>query len=271
MTPGFAPAAEAKVTQGFVEAAQTQPLTAAASALPDRPIVFARDRRDGSFWGTSFGLNALKAPEVHENSLMDVDDADVDESQYYEEPREAIAARTGTKLPTYADDAVDNLHSHRSTYSMHDAKHMKNKVSYDLFSTSSKTPSSTERAQEDSTTIVPTKSSHKHGSSSKALDDKDDGLDFESLLASQDFGGSSKSKKSKKTLDADAWSDEKPKKSKKSKKSSDGASGDDDDAADDDFSAESIERSLSEDKTHKGKKLSPDDSVPAWISFGRRR
>lgn len=257
------------MTKGFVNAAQAQPFTAAASALPDRPIVFARDRRDGSFWGTSFGLNALKAAEVHENSLMEGDDQDVDESQYYEEPRESIAARTGTKLPTYADDAVDNLHSHRSTYSMHDAKHMKNKVSYDLFSTSSKTLSSTERAQEESTTIVPKRSSHEHRTSSKTSKDKDDDLDFESLLASQNFGGSSKSKKSKETLDADAWSDEKSKKSKKSKKSSDRNSFDGEDDEDDDFSAESIERSLHEDKEHKGEKLSLDDSVPAWISFGR--
>merc|ERR1712164_180171 len=56
------------------------------------------------------------------------------EAEHYEEPREAVAARTGTPLPTYADDAVDHLHQHRNTYSMHDAKHMKHKISYDLFS-----------------------------------------------------------------------------------------------------------------------------------------
>ena len=99
-------------------------------------IVYAKDRHDGSFWGTSYGLDALKPPEIHQNSLMIDDEQNVDETEYYEEPREAVAARTGAKLPTYADDAVDHLHQHRSTYSMHDAKHMKHKISYDLFSSS---------------------------------------------------------------------------------------------------------------------------------------
>jgi hypothetical protein len=69
--------------------------------------------------------------------MMD-DDENVDDTQYYEEPREVIASRTGTALPSYADDARDQLqNSHRSTYSMHEAKHMKHKIpSYDLFETS---------------------------------------------------------------------------------------------------------------------------------------
>jgi len=101
----------------------------------DKPVVFASDRRDGSFWATAYGLDALKPATVHKNAFMVEDARDVDESEYYEEPRELLAARTGRALPTYADDAKDNLHQHRSTYSMHDAKNMKTgKVSYDLFS-----------------------------------------------------------------------------------------------------------------------------------------
>ena len=68
--------------------------------------------------------------------MMD-DDEDFDDTQYYEEPREVIASRTGTSLPSYADDTRDQLHSHHSTYSMHEAKHMKHKIpSYDLFANS---------------------------------------------------------------------------------------------------------------------------------------
>jgi len=101
-------------------------------------VVYARDRHDGSFWGTAFGLDSIKAPTFHQNSLMMDDDEDFDDTQYYEEPREVIASRTGTSLPTYADDTRDQLqNSHHSTYSMHEAKHMKHKIpSYDLFENS---------------------------------------------------------------------------------------------------------------------------------------
>ena len=117
-----------------VQATPAQPVAPVA----DAPVVYASQRHDGSFWATAYGLDALKPPSVHKNAFMIEDSKDIDETEYYEEPREVIAKRTGRALPTYADDAKDNLHQHRSTYSMHDAKNMKTgKVSYDLFSRAS--------------------------------------------------------------------------------------------------------------------------------------
>jgi len=126
---GYAPARQAEVSQ-------YSPAVEASTSKTN--VVYARDRHDGSFWGTAFGLDSIKAPTFHQNSLMMDDDEDFDDTQYYEEPREVIASRTGTSLPSYADDARDQLqNSHHSTYSMHEAKHMKHKIpSYDLFENS---------------------------------------------------------------------------------------------------------------------------------------
>ena len=87
--------------------------------------------------------------------MMD-DDENVDDTQYYEEPRDVIASRTGTPLPSYADDARDQLqNSHRSTYSMHEAKHMKHKIpSYDLFENSKSHRGDDDVDEEDSGTTI---------------------------------------------------------------------------------------------------------------------
>jgi hypothetical protein len=127
---------QAQAATSVLKPEQTQPeLAQPVTPAADKPVVYASQRHDGSFWATAYGLDALTPPSVHKNAFMIEDSKDIDETEYYEEPREVIAERTGRPLPTYADDAKDNLHQHRSTYSMHDAKHMKtDKVSYDLFS-----------------------------------------------------------------------------------------------------------------------------------------
>jgi hypothetical protein len=140
---------------------------------------------------------------------MDDDAATVNEAEYYEEPREAIAARTGTPLPTYADDAVDHLHQHRNTYSMHDAKHMKHKISYDLFSTDGSSKSrrrdKTDGDSDDESAGTSTKS--------KSRAKHDDGqVDFDSLVKSQNF----EKKGSKAAKVTEESIEEVPKKSRRS-------------------------------------------------------
>ena len=170
--------ARAAVVQRLPPATQA----AAAAAPSAAPIVYAKDRHDGSFWGTAYGLDALKGTEVHQNALMSDDSAPVNEAEYYEEPREAVAARTGTPLPTYADDAVDHLHQHRNTYSMHDAKHMKHKISYDLFSADGSSKSRGKR--DDGSNVESAGASTRRKSKTK----RDDGrVDFDSLVESQNF------------------------------------------------------------------------------------
>ena len=272
MPSRFAPAVQAPVTSSTTTGAQ---------------IVYAKDRHDGSFWGTSYGLDALKPPEIHQNSLMIDDEQNVDETEYYEEPREAVAARTGAKLPTYADDAVDHLHQHRSTYSMHDAKHMKHKISYDLFS-SSASKMSDSYDDDDVDEDTGDASGHRRKK-------HDEGLDFDALAESQNFvpKGSSKHKREK-----NPWDDSVERVPKK-KSSHRGGSVDfdeDDDEGDenlptlaqqmhgsskhshkskkhasksDAYSADALEESFAED----GADAEPeheddDDGTPAWIQWG---
>ena len=203
-----------------VQAAPAQPVAPVA----DAPVVYASQRHDGSFWATAYGLDALKPPSVHKNAFMIEDSKDIDETEYYEEPREVIAKRTGRALPTYADDAKDNLHQHRSTYSMHDAKNMKTgKISYDLFSRASTgagsdddidmenmenndadtdfdvsnlmvgsddftmRPSKRESFAEDSTERVPSRSSSSHSKHKSHSDDSDEYTD-ENVAAAGDDG-----------------------------------------------------------------------------------
>ena len=185
--PALAPARQV-VPSRFAPAVQA-PVT--SSTTSDKPIVYAKDRHDGSFWGTSYGLDALKPPEIHQNSLMIDDEQNVDETEYYEEPREAVAARTGAKLPTYADDAADHLYHHRSTYSMHDAKHMKHKISYDLFS-SSASKASDSYDDDDDDVDEDTRDAHGHGRKKH-----DESVDFEALAESQSFVPKESSKHNK--------------------------------------------------------------------------
>ena len=186
--------------------------------------MYAKDRHDGSFWGTSYGLDALKPPEIHQNSLMIDDEQNVDETEYYEEPREAVAARTGAKLPTYADDAADHLYHHRSTYSMHDAKHMKHKISYDLFS-SSASKASDSYDDDDDDVDEDTRDAHGHGRKKH-----DESVDFEALAESQSFVPKESSKHNK-----NPWDDsvERAPKKKSSHRSS-SADFDEDDDVDED-------------------------------------
>jgi hypothetical protein len=202
-----------------VQAAPAQPVAPVA----DAPVVYASQRHDGSFWATAYGLDALKPPSVHKNAFMIEDSKDIDETEYYEEPREVIAKRTGRALPTYADDAKDNLHQHRSTYSMHDAKNMKTgKISYDLFSRASTgagsdddidmenmenndadtdfdvsnlmvgsddftmRPSKRESFAEDSTERVPSRSSSSHSKHKSHSDDSDEYTDENVAAAGDD-------------------------------------------------------------------------------------
>ena len=216
--PAQQPAAGVPTTLAPARAAVVQRLPpatqAAAAAAPSAaPIVYAKDRHDGSFWGTAYGLDALKGTEVHQNALMSDDSAPVNEAEYYEEPREAVAARTGTPLPTYADDAVDHLHQHRNTYSMHDAKHMKHKISYDLFSADGSSKSRGKR--DDGSNVESAGASTRRKSKTK----RDDGrVDFDSLVESQNF---EKKKGAKKAARVTEESVEKvPKKSRRRASSS---------------------------------------------------
>jgi len=202
-----------------VQVVPAQPVAPVA----DAPVVYASQRHDGSFWATAYGLDALTPPSVHKNAFMIEDSKDIDETEYYEEPREVIAKRTGRALPTYADDAKDNLHQHRSTYSMHDAKNMKTgKISYDLFSRASTgagsdddidmdnmenddadtdfdvsnlmvgsddftmRPSERESFAEDSTERVPSRSSSSHSKHKSHSDDNDEYNDDENVAAAGD-------------------------------------------------------------------------------------
>lgn len=248
--------------------------------------MYAKDRHDGSFWGTSYGLDALKPPEIHQNSLMIDDEQNVDETEYYEEPREAVAARTGAKLPTYADDAADHLYQHRSTYSMHDAKHMKHKISYDLFS-SSASKASDSYDDDDDDVDEDTRDAHGHGRKKH-----DESVDFEALAESQSFVPKESSKHKK-----NPWDDsvERAPKKKSSHRGSSADFDEDDDEGDenlptlaqqmhgsskhshkskkhasksDAYSADALEESFAEDDVdHDHEHEDDDEGIPAWIQW----
>ena len=279
--PALAPARQV-VPSRFAPAVQA-PVT--SSTTSDKPIVYAKDRHDGSFWGTSYGLDALKPPEIHQNSLMIDDEQNVDETEYYEEPREAVAARTGAKLPTYADDAADHLYQHRSTYSMHDAKHMKHKISYDLFS-SSASKASDKYDDDDDDVDEDTRDAHGHGRKKH-----DESVDFEALAESQSFVPKESSKHNK-----NPWDDsvERAPKKKSSHRSSSADFDEDDDEGDenlsthaqhgsskhshkskkhasksDAYSADALEESFAEDDVdHDHEHEDDDEGIPAWIQWG---
>ena len=279
--PALAPARQV-VPSRFAPAVQA-PVT--SSTTSDKPIVYAKDRHDGSFWGTSYGLDALKPPEIHQNSLMIDDEQNVDETEYYEEPREAVAARTGAKLPTYADDAADHLYHHRSTYSMHDAKHMKHKISYDLFS-SSASKASDSYDDDDDDVDEDTRDAHGHGRKKH-----DESVDFEALAESQSFVPKESSKHNK-----NPWDDsvERAPKKKSSHRSSSADFDEDDDEGDenlsthaqhgsskhshkskkhasksDAYSADALEESFAEDDVdHDHEHEDDDEGNPAWIQWG---
>ena len=278
--PALAPARQV-VPSRFAPAVQA-PVT--SSTTSDKPIVYAKDRHDGSFWGTSYGLDALKPPEIHQNSLMIDDEQNVDETEYYEEPREAVAARTGAKLPTYADDAADHLYHHRSTYSMHDAKHMKHKISYDLFS-SSASKASDSYDDDDDDVDEDTRDAHGHGRKKH-----DESVDFEALAESQSFVPKESSKHKK-----NPWDDsvERAPKKKSSHRSSSADFDEDDDEGDenlsthaqhgsskhshkskkhasksDAYSADALEESFAEDDVdHDHEHEDDDEGIPAWIQW----
>ena len=278
--PALAPARQV-VPSRFAPAVQA-PVT--SSTTSDKPIVYAKDRHDGSFWGTSYGLDALKPPEIHQNSLMIDDEQNVDETEYYEEPREAVAARTGAKLPTYADDAADHLYHHRSTYSMHDAKHMKHKISYDLFS-SSASKASDSYDDDDDDVDEDTRDAHGHGRKKH-----DESVDFEALAESQSFVPKESSKHNK-----NPWDDsvERAPKKKSSHRSSSADFDEDDDEGDenlsthaqhgsskhshkskkhasksDAYSADALEESIAEDDVdHDHEHEDDDEGIPAWIQW----
>ena len=278
--PALAPARQV-VPSRFAPAVQA-PVT--SSTTSDKPIVYAKDRHDGSFWGTSYGLDALKPPEIHQNSLMIDDEQNVDETEYYEEPREAVAARTGAKLPTYADDAADHLYHHRSTYSMHDAKHMKHKISYDLFS-SSASKASDSYDDDDDDVDEDTRDAHGHGRKKH-----DESVDFEALAESQSFVPKESSKHNK-----NPWDDsvERAPKKKSSHRSSSADFDEDDDEGDenlsthaqrgsskhshkskkhasksDAYSADALEESFAEDDVdHDHEHEDDDEGIPAWIQW----
>ena len=278
--PALAPARQV-VPSRFAPAVQA-PVT--SSTTSDKPIVYAKDRHDGSFWGTSYGLDALKPPEIHQNSLMIDDEQNVDETEYYEEPREAVAARTGAKLPTYADDAADHLYQHRSTYSMHDAKHMKHKISYDLFS-SSASKASDKYDDDDDDVDEDTRDAHGHGRKKH-----DESVDFEALAESQSFVPKESSKHNK-----NPWDDsvERAPKKKSSHRSSSADFDEDDDEGDenlsthaqhgsskhshkskkhasksDAYSADALEESFAEDDVdHDHEHEDDDEGIPAWIQW----
>ena len=278
--PALAPARQV-VPSRFAPAVQA-PVT--SSTTSDKPIVYAKDRHDGSFWGTSYGLDALKPPEIHQNSLMIDDEQNVDETEYYEEPREAVAARTGAKLPTYADDAADHLYHHRSTYSMHDAKHMKHKISYDLFS-SSASKASDSYDDDDDDVDEDTRYAHGHGRKKH-----DESVDFEALAESQSFVPKVSSKHNK-----NPWDDsvERAPKKKSSHRSSSADFDEDDDEGDenlsthaqhgsskhshkskkhasksDAYSADALEESFAEDDVdHDHEHEDDDEGIPAWIQW----
>jgi len=278
--PALAPARQV-VPSRFAPAVQA-PVT--SSTTSDKPIVYAKDRHDGSFWGTSYGLDALKPPEIHQNSLMIDDEQNVDETEYYEEPREAVAARTGAKLPTYADDAADHLYQHRSTYSMHDAKHMKHKISYDLFS-SSASKASDSYDDDDDDVDEDTRDAHGHGRKKH-----DESVDFEALAESQSFVPKESSKHNK-----NPWDDsvERAPKKKSSHRSSSADFDEDDDEGDenlsthaqhgsskhshkskkhasksDAYSADALEESFAEDDVdHDHEHEDDDEGIPAWIQW----
>jgi hypothetical protein len=278
--PALAPARQA-VPSRFAPAVHA-PVT--SSTTSDKPIVYAKDRHDGSFWGTSYGLDALKPPEIHQNSLMIDDEQNVDETEYYEEPREAVAARTGAKLPTYADDAADHLYQHRSTYSMHDAKHMKHKISYDLFS-SSASKASDSYDDDDDDVDEDTRDAHGHGRKKH-----DESVDFEALAESQSFVPKESSKHKK-----NPWDDsvERAPKKKSSHRSSSADFDEDDDEGDenlsthaqhgsskhshkskkhasksDAYSADALEESFAEDDVdHDHEHEDDDEGIPAWIQW----
>ena len=279
--PALAPARQV-VPSRFAPAVQA-PVT--SSTTSDKPIVYAKDRHDGSFWGTSYGLDALKPPEIHQNSLMIDDEQNVDETEYYEEPREAVAARTGAKLPTYADDAADHLYHHRSTYSMHDAKHMKHKISYDLFS-SSASKASDSYDDDDDDVDEDTRDAHGHRRKKH-----DESVDFEALAESQSFVPKESSKHNK-----NPWDDsvERAPKKKSSHRSSSADFDEDDDEGDenlsthaqhgsskhshkskkhasksDAYSADALEESFAEDDVdHDHEHEDDDEGIPAWIQWG---
>jgi len=279
--PALAPARQV-VPSRFAPAVQA-PVT--SSTTSDKPIVYAKDRHDGSFWGTSYGLDALKPPEIHQNSLMIDDEQNVDETEYYEEPREAVAARTGAKLPTYADDAADHLYQHRSTYSMHDAKHMKHKISYDLFS-SSASKASDSYDDDDDDVDEDTRDAHGHGRKKH-----DESVDFEALAESQSFVPKESSKHKK-----NPWDDsvERAPKKKSSHRGSSADFDEDDDEGDeklsthaqhgsskhshkskkhasksDAYSADALEESFAEDDVdHDHEHEDDDEGIPAWIQWG---
>ena len=278
--PALAPARQV-VPSRFAPAVQA-PVT--SSTTSDKPIVYAKDRHDGSFWGTSYGLDALKPPEIHQNSLMIDDEQNVDETEYYEEPREAVAARTGAKLPTYADDAADHLYHHRSTYSMHDAKHMKHKISYDLFS-SSASKASDSYDDDDDDVDEDTRDAHGHGRKKH-----DESVDFEALAESQSFVPKESSKHKK-----NPWDDsvERAPKKKSSHRGSSADFDEDDDEGDenlsthaqhgsskhshkskkhasksDAYSADALEESFAEDDVdHDHEHEDDDEGIPAWIQW----
>ena len=278
--PALAPARQV-VPSRFAPAVQA-PVT--SSTTSDKPIVYAKDRHDGSFWGTSYGLDALKPPEIHQNSLTIDDEQNVDETEYYEEPREAVAARTGAKLPTYADDAADHLYHHRSTYSMHDAKHMKHKISYDLFS-SSASKASDSYDDDDDDVDEDTRDAHGHGRKKH-----DESVDFEALAESQSFVPKESSKHNK-----NPWDDsvERAPKKKSSHRSSSADFDEDDDEGDenlsthaqhgsskhshkskkhasksDAYSADALEESFAEDDVdHDHEHEDDDEGIPAWIQW----
>ena len=278
--PALAPARQV-VPSRFAPAVQA-PVT--SSTTSDKPIVYAKDRHDGSFWGTSYGLDALKPPEIHQNSLMIDDEQNVDETEYYEEPREAVAARTGAKLPTYVDDAADHLYHHRSTYSMHDAKHMKHKISYDLFS-SSASKASDSYDDDDDDVDEDTRDAHGHGRKKH-----DESVDFEALAESQSFVPKESSKHNK-----NPWDDsvERAPKKKSSHRSSSADFDEDDDEGDenlsthaqhgsskhshkskkhasksDAYSADALEESFAEDDVdHDHEHEDDDEGIPAWIQW----
>ena len=278
--PALAPARQV-VPSRFAPAVQA-PVT--SSTTSDKPIVYAKDRHDGSFWGTSYGLDALKPPEIHQNSLMIDDEQNVDETEYYEEPREAVAARTGAKLPTYADDAADHLYHHRSTYSMHDAKHMKHKISYDLFS-SSASKASDSYDDDDDDVDEDTRDAHGHGRKKH-----DESVDFEALAESQSFVPKESSKHNKNPWDDSV--ERAPKKKSSHRSSSADFDGDDDEGDEnlsthaqhgsskhshkskkhasksDAYSADALEESFAEDDVdHDHEHEDDDEGIPAWIQW----
>ena len=237
-SPGYAPARQAEVSQ-YSPAVQAPTSTS--------NVVYARDRHDGSFWGTAFGLDSLKAPTFHQNSLMMDDDENVDDTQYYEEPRDVIASRTGTPLPSYADDARDQLqNSHRSTYSMHEAKHMKHKIpSYDLFENSKSHRGDDDEDEEDSGAMISDmydddeEEGHKH----KRKSDSDESI--ERAPSSHHRDRADKGDESLPTL-ADSMDAE-------------------DDGDNDDESSESS--SKHHKHKHSKKSDADDEDVPPWTAF----